>query len=212
MEAYTYRARGGVFANTQTGNVILMAVNASEANRHQAGSHLWPILAFLVGVTITAHIRAGSFDGQRLNPIAVVLGAQVAVLVAIGFVPGSEPHAYVTVPIAFLAAVQTGLFRTIGELGYFPVATTGNLLRWVESGYAVVSRRRTGSRRAFAVYSSVVGLFAVGAVTGAVLTQQLGVRAAWVASALLAGALIMVVVEDHRLASAACSSGPPGTE
>lgn len=44
-------------------------------------------------------------------------------------------HNYVTVPIAFMAAMQIGLFRNIGDLAYLPVATTGNLMRFVESGY-----------------------------------------------------------------------------
>ena len=43
--------------------------------------------------------------------------------------PASVDHAFGTVPISFLAAIQTGLFRNVGDLAYLPVATTGNLLR-----------------------------------------------------------------------------------
>ena len=42
-------------------------------------------------------------------------------------------HTYVTMPISFLAAVQIGLFRNVGDLAYLPVATTGNLMRFVTS-------------------------------------------------------------------------------
>ncbi len=57
---------------------------------------------------------------------------QVVALVAIGFVPVTVAHSYVIVPIAFLAALQMRLFPTVGDLAYLPVATTGNLMRFVE--------------------------------------------------------------------------------
>ncbi len=76
------------------------------------------------------------------------MAIQAVALAIIGFVPASVPHSYVTVPISFLAAMQIGLFRNIGELVYLPVATTGNLMRFVEAGYDgfVAKRRRPGGR------------------------------------------------------------------
>lgn len=58
LDAYTYISRGGVFANAQTGNVILMAIDLSERHFHAARAHLWPILAFIVGVAF-AHLLKG---------------------------------------------------------------------------------------------------------------------------------------------------------
>jgi uncharacterized membrane protein YoaK (UPF0700 family) len=45
LDAYTYVSRGGVFANAQTGNVVLMAIEAARAQWRQALDHLPPILA-----------------------------------------------------------------------------------------------------------------------------------------------------------------------
>ena len=61
------------------------------------------------------------------------------------FVPASVPHTYVTVPISFLAAVQIGLFRNVGDLAYLPVATTGNLMRFMESAYDGFVEKRRGA-------------------------------------------------------------------
>jgi hypothetical protein len=49
------------------------------------------------------------------------MAVQAVALAIIGFVPASVPHNYVTVPISFLAAVQIGLLRSIGDLAYLPV-------------------------------------------------------------------------------------------
>ena len=110
-------------------------------------AHVWPILAFIVGVTLAAHIKSGRVERVVTYPLRWTMAVQVFVLVVIGFVPVTVAHSYVTVPIAFLAAVQMGLFRNIGDLAYLPVATTGNLMRFVEAG-TTASSRRSASRRA----------------------------------------------------------------
>ncbi len=45
IDAYTYLARGGVFANVQTGNVIFFAINLIQRHWASSFSRLWPILA-----------------------------------------------------------------------------------------------------------------------------------------------------------------------
>ena len=36
MDAYSYMCRGKVFANAQTGNILLLGINISERNWHMA--------------------------------------------------------------------------------------------------------------------------------------------------------------------------------
>ena len=50
LDAYTYLACGGVFANAQTGNVVLLGVELSNAEWATALRQLLPVAAFLVGV------------------------------------------------------------------------------------------------------------------------------------------------------------------
>ncbi|MDT5129040.1 MAG: hypothetical protein QOH54_4684 [Mycobacterium sp.] len=153
MDAHTFFVRGGVFANVQTGNVILFAIDLSARELAAAMAHVWPILAFIVGA-LASHIKSGRVERVVTHPLRWTMVVQVVALVVIGFVPVTVAHSYVTVPIAFLAAVQMGLFRNIGDLAYLPVATTGNLMRFVESGYdglvgkqhaGPVHRRRAGT-------------------------------------------------------------------
>ena len=144
MDAHTYYVRGGVFANVQTGNVIFFAIDASERKVAAAMAHVWPILAFIVGVALAAHIKSGRVERLVPHPLRWTMTVQVVALAVIGFVPVTVAHSYVTVPIAFLAALQMGLFRNIGDLAYLPVATTGNLMRFVESGYDGFVEKQAG--------------------------------------------------------------------
>ncbi len=141
------RARGGIFANVETGNVIFFAIKVSERKLAAGIAHVWPILAFLVGVLLAAHIKSGRVERIVPHPLRWTMTVQVVALVAIGFVPVTVAHSYVTVPIAFLAALQMGLFRNVGDLAYLPVATTGNLMRFVESGYDGFAEGQRAPRR-----------------------------------------------------------------
>ena len=57
LDAYTFVGRGGVFANAQTGNIVLFAIEAAKRNWGQALVHVPPILAFIAGVVVAEMIR-----------------------------------------------------------------------------------------------------------------------------------------------------------
>lgn len=197
MDAHTYYVRGGVFANVQTGNVIFFAIDMSEREVAAALAHVWPILAFMVGVAVAAHIKSGRTERWVSHPLRWAMAVQVAALVVIGFVPVTVAHQYVTVPIAFLAAVQMGLFRTIGDLAYLPVATTGNLMRFVESAFDGLAEQSAAARRACGIYGTLIVGFTGGALIGAFASRAWSAHAIWLAAGLLAVTLVLFIVDER---------------
>jgi uncharacterized membrane protein YoaK (UPF0700 family) len=197
LDAHTYIARGHVFANVQTANVIFSAINVSERQFSAALAHLWPLLAFIVGMLLASHIKSGRME--RLVPYSLrwTIGIQAVVLAVIGFVPATVDHNFVTVPISFLAAVQIGLFRNIGDLAYLPVATTGNLMRFLESAYDSVVDKKVEARRPLLVYGTLIIAFASGALTGALSTDALRVHAIWLPASFLAVTLCLFIVGER---------------
>ena len=82
LDAYTYLCRGGVFANAQTGNMVLLAIRAAEGKWQEAGRYLIPILAFAAGVMVAEtvkrlHRSAGAFHWRH-----TVLGLEIVLLAA----------------------------------------------------------------------------------------------------------------------------------
>ena len=199
VDAHTYLARGGVFANVQTANVIFGAIDTSERKFALALAHVWPILAFIGGVALASHIKSGRVERIVPRPLRWTMAVQALALAIIGFVPASVPHSYVTVPISFLAGMQMGLFRNIGDLVYLPVATTGNLMRLVEAGYDGFVAKQTASRQAFGVYSSLIVAFAAGALVGAVASRAWGVHAIWLPAGFLAFTLCLFIFDERHL-------------
>ncbi|WP_255062834.1 YoaK family protein [Mycolicibacterium arenosum] len=197
MDAHTYYVRGGVFANVQTGNVIFFAIDMSERKVAAALAHVWPILAFMVGVAVAAHIKSGRTERWVSHPLRWAMAVQVVALVVIGFVPVTVAHQYVTVPIAFLAALQMGLFRNIGDLAYLPVATTGNLMRFVESAFDGLAERSAAARHACGVYGTLIVGFTGGALIGAFASRAWSAHAIWLAAGLLAVTLVLFIVDER---------------
>jgi uncharacterized membrane protein YoaK (UPF0700 family) len=198
LDAHTYVARGGVFANVQTGNVVLFAIHLSEKNWHDSLTRLWPIPAFIAGVALAAHIKSGRVDKWVSHPLRWTMGIQAAVLFGFGFVPAGVPPAYVTVPISFLAGMQIGLFRSVRDLMYMPVATTGNLMRIVEAGYDAFVEKHRESRAAVGTYAALIAAFAGGAIAGAFATRFWGVHAIWAPAACLAVTLVLFVIDERE--------------
>ena len=46
FDAYTYLCRGGVFANAETGNIVLLGAHLAEGDWEKALRYLLPIVAF----------------------------------------------------------------------------------------------------------------------------------------------------------------------
>ncbi|SBS70893.1 conserved membrane hypothetical protein [uncultured Mycobacterium sp.] len=198
LDAYTYLARGGVFANVQTANVIFFALNMSQGKLTSALAHVWPLLAFIAGVGLASHLKSGRVERYLKHPLRWTMLLQAIVLFVIGFVPTTVAHTYVTVPISFVAAMQIGLFRNIGDFVYLPVATTGNLMRLVESGYTGFVDHDATARRAFHIYAALTLFFTGGALVGAFATHAWGVRAIWLPAGVLFVTLVMFVIDERK--------------
>jgi len=187
-----------VFANVQTANVIFSAIHVSDRQFSAALAHTWPLLAFIAGMLLASHIKSGRVEQVVPHSLRWTIAIQSVVLAAIGFVPASVDHNFVTVPISFLAAVQIGLFRKIGDLAYLPVATTGNLMRFMESGYDSLVDKRAEARRPLVVYGTLIVAFASGALVGAYATGAWGVHAIWLPAGFLAITLCLFLVEQRE--------------
>ena len=57
QDAYSYIERGHVFANAQTGNIVLLAVSAAEGRWNNVLSYAIPLAAFIIGIAIACFIR-----------------------------------------------------------------------------------------------------------------------------------------------------------
>ncbi|GAA3815279.1 YoaK family protein [Streptomyces chiangmaiensis] len=210
LDAYTFVSRDGVFANAQTGNIVLLGVEAAKRQWWQALQHVPPILAFLVGVVVAESLRRPRVVAVVRRPARGALVLEILVLIGVGFIPAAAPDSLVTVTIAFVASVQVSSFRTLVDTAYNTTMTTGNLRTVMQSAYlAAVERDGAAARRARR-FAAVICGFLLGAVGGAWLTGVLGTHAVWVMSVVLVMGLALFLHDERVLARRAVGPGRRG--
>ena len=65
QDAYTYMYRGKVFANAQTGNIVLLAQNLVDRNWQAVLRYFSPLLFFALGVAMAECIRMEIPEGTE---------------------------------------------------------------------------------------------------------------------------------------------------
>lgn len=187
LDTYTYFTRGGVFANAQTGNMVLLSIAAAQGDFGRAGQYLIPILAFTLGVMATEGLRAraekkGQAAGHWQRTVLLI---EAAILAVVGLLPPEVPNFLVNVTVSFLCSMQVNGFRLLEGMPYATTMCTGNLrscagLLW---RWLFARDRQAGGRAAR--YLWVMLAFCAGAAAGVPCTALLKGPSVWLCGALL---------------------------
>lgn len=200
LDAYTYICRGGVFANAQTGNIVLIGVEFTQGNFTQAFRALLPIIAFILGIIVTEKIKRLKFPSYTFvtSSERIILILEIIVLFIIGFIPENAPHAFATIPISFVSSVQIASFSKLIDMPYSTTMCTGNLRSATQTAYkAFVEKDSTSALKALN-YSIVILFFILGAVICGILTLWTGVKSIWFAVLILIFALSLFTIDEYR--------------
>lgn len=178
IDAFTWLSLGGVFANSQTGNVVFLGVYAASGQWFQALHHVPPILAFVAGAWVATTVRA---------PLLCLAGEIVSLTVVMLLLHRlAEPVA--VIGVAFGVALQTASFRLVERWKYLSVTVTGNTLRAID---LLVTDPRREALRGAKVILTICLMFLLGAAAGALATKRLGAGGLIVPIALLTFALAL---------------------
>jgi uncharacterized membrane protein YoaK (UPF0700 family) len=174
LDAFTWLSLGGVFANSQTGNVVFLGLYAASGQWHQAAHHFPPILAFLAGASAATFIRA---------PLLCLVG-EIACLALVMLLLHRFAEPLPIVAISFGVALQTA--RQVERWKYLSVTVTGNMLRAIDQLAPAPHREALhGARTMLAICL----MFLLGATVGGLATTRLGASGLAVPIGLLASVL-----------------------
>lgn len=196
QDAYTYYCRGGVFANAQTGNIVLMGSHLASREWGMAFRYMAPVAAFACGVYMAEHIRRQHKHNRQFHWRQMVVAIEIILLFLVGFMPQSMNMA-TNIAVSFVCAMQVNAFRKIKGSPYATTMCIGNLRSGTEHFYTYRHTKSPESRDQCIRYYGVIVIFLVGAVLGAVLTARLAEKTIWVSCGLLLiSFLIMFLQED----------------
>ncbi len=176
LDVYTYISRGEVFANAQTGNIILFGIKLARGNFWQAFCYFLPIAAFIFGVVLADYMKSITVT-KHLHWKQSVIVIELLTLFIVAFIPAGKGDIIANVLISFVSAMQIETFRRVAGNIYASTMCTGNLRSGSELIFQYI---RTGNKE-FLVsgrkYFGIIVFFILGAVLGLIVTNHYGTKA-----------------------------------
>ena len=198
LDAYTYLCRGHVFANAQTGNIVLLGLRVAEGDWGQALYYLFPILAFVLGV-ITADLTKGRF---RMHPVIhwrqITIGIEFLFVLAVAFLPRGSWDMCANIVISFVCSMQVESFRKMKGNAFATTMCTGNLRSATENLFLFFKTKDPALGRKSLDYYGIILFFIIGAVLGSVFTHLLSQYAILLCCLLLAAAFLIMFIREEQ--------------
>ena len=195
QDAYTYMCRGEVFANAQTGNIVLLSTALFQREWAIVLKYLIPVLSFLIGTAVAEEIHIRLKCCERLHWRQIILLGEIVLLLVVGFLPPSV-EALANALVSFVCAMQVQTFHKVRGHAYASTMCIGNLRAGTEALCAYFRVRDKEILQKALTYFGVILVFGIGAGVGSLVTLAVGCRAIWVCCGLLAVSFGMMFVSE----------------
>lgn len=184
QDAYTYIVRNHVFANAQTGNIVLMSTNFLNGDWQKGLRYLFPILAFVSGVFIAERIGYYFHNSHIIHWRQGIIIFEILIMIIVGFLP-QKFNVLCNIMISFSCAMQVQTFRTVGGNIYSSTMCIGNLRSGTEALSNYIRTKDKHEKKLVIDYFGVILFFALGAGVGGNLSEVLGEKTIWFSPAVL---------------------------
>lgn len=171
MDAYSYIFRGHVFANAQTGNMLLLGVNLAEGNFDLALRYFFPICSFAIGITISDYIHLDESRKLHWRQKAVFIEAIILGIVA--FIP-TEYNLIANSLTSLACGIQVEAFRKVHGNAAATTMCIGNLRSGTENWNLFIQTRNVKYLKKSTLYYSLIICFVIGAILGNDVIKRCG--------------------------------------
>lgn len=197
MDAYSYLFRGHVFANGQTGNMVLLGINLFEGNYLKALSYILPIVSFVIGVVIVELIKLYHKGNLYLHWRQSVLFAEIIVLSLVSLFT-QELNFLANSLISLACGMQVEAFRKVQGHGSATTMCVGNLRSGTELLCKYFSLKNAKFLKSALIYYFIIIFFIMGAIIGNYAIKLLKQYSILLCSFILLLALLMMFVNKEQ--------------
>ena len=195
QDAYTYLFRGKVFANAQTGNIVLLSSNLMDGNWERVLHYLVPLCAFALGVLTAEKMQEHFRNMQRLHWRQLVVLGEVLLLFLVGFLP-QEQNLLANAIVSFSCAMQVQAFRKVNGYAFASTMCIGDLRSGVEALCVWSRTRDPKAKDRMLRYFGIILLFALGSGIGSKSCVWLGGRTIWISCGLLLVSFALMFIRE----------------
>ena len=165
MDAYSYMERGQVFANAQTGNLLLFGVNLSLGHWDMIVKYLCPIVAFIAGIAIAEIIKYFFHRRALFTWKQVVLLIEMIIMIGVMFIPQSL-NLLANSLISFACGAQVESFRKYKGQAIATTMCIGNLRSGTQALCSFILKKDKDQLKNGLIFFLIIFVFVIGAVLG----------------------------------------------
>ena len=192
QDAYTYNVRGKVFANAQTGNVVLMSQNFMQGNFLQGFHYMCPLISFSLGIFVAERIENKVKNSEKIHWRQIILLIEMIALIVVGFLP-VKVNLLANMIVSFSCAMQVQTIKKVHGYGYASTMCIGNLRSGTESLSQYLRDKNKDSLYKALHFFGIILIFAIGAGLGGVLSGVFGLSTIWISVLIMLFVIIMMV-------------------
>ncbi|WP_295148638.1 YoaK family protein [uncultured Peptoniphilus sp.] len=195
QDAYSYLMRGRVFANAQTGNIVLLFKNIVDLNFKESIAYLIPVLSFALGVYLAVRFE-DAIEKRVLHWRQYVIGFEIIIMILVAMIPKSLDN-LANALLSFSCAMQVYSFKKIHGLNFATTMCIGNLRSATENLSKYHITKQEVYLENAKKYYTVILIFGLGAALGYLTSKGLGIKSILIAAGLLAISFFILFLEEH---------------
>ncbi len=196
QDAYTYISRGKVFANAQTGNIVLLSQHIFAGDFGSTLHYLIPVIFFALGVAAAELIRQKYQRAERIHWRQLVLILEILLLFLVGFLP-DQFNLIANALVSFSCAMQVQAFRKVNSFAFASTMCIGNIRSGMESLCAYHKTHNRDTLYKASHYFGVIFLFASGAGLGSCFIPLWGLKTIWASCLLLMVSFLLMFIREE---------------
>ena len=135
---------------------------------------------------------------QRMEKVhwrQIIILAEIVLLFVVGFLP-QEVNTFANALVSFVCAMQVQTFRKVRSHAYASTMCIGNMRSGTDALCAYFHTHDKKILQKSMTYFAVIGVFALGAGCGSVLTARYAEKGIWVSCILLTISFLMMFVRE----------------
>lgn len=198
LDAYTYIIRGGVFANAQTGNIVLLGLHGAKGEWKEVVFYMIPIMAFALGVVVSEMVKSRFKIQAAIHWRQLVIIIEMILLLIVAFIPRGNMDVIVNIIVSFVCAMQVEAFRKVNGNAFATTMCTGNLRSAMEQLYYYKNKKDKELLYKSLQYYGVILFFIVGAFFGTVISNGIEEKSILFCEVVLMAAFLLMFIKEDR--------------
>ena len=197
LDAYSFILMGGVFANAQTGNLVLLFITCVNGEIEKILKYSIPIIMFALGILLSEVLKY-YWQNKNNSRVKFVLLFETIIIICIAITGKYVSISIINCIISFLAAVQVSNFDKINGVPIATTMITGNLRSSMININKYFFTKDNSYKDLFLTYLIVIISFGIGVSLGSIFAKFIGTYSILICITFLFTAYLCIIKEETK--------------